>query len=144
VVGSKAVDLHAGDNELVDQAYGLYFDEERESEARLWDRIRGEYLSGGLAAAGPDEVLKAALVGRVDSVIVSRDARLRGTRCRDCENDAAGEPGSCPTCGSGSVFAVDLVDELARRAELTGGRVEFTDPIPGLSQLGHVAALLRY
>jgi peptide subunit release factor 1 (eRF1) len=144
VVGRKPVDLRAGDQELVDEAYGLYFDEERESEARLWDRVKGEYLRGGLAAAGPEDVLKAALVGRVESLIVTRNVTLRGAQCRDCENVTSGEPAACPTCGSASVFPVDLVDELTRRTELTGAQVEFTDPIPGLSRLGDVAALLRY
>jgi hypothetical protein len=75
---------------------------------------------------------------------VTRDAKLVGTRCRACENVAAGEPDACPVCGSASVFPVDLIDELTRAAELTSARVEFADPIEGLSKLGDVAALLRY
>ena len=77
-------------------------------------------------------------------MIVTRDAEIRGVRCRDCENVAAGEPASCPTCGSASVFGVDLVDELSRRLELTSATAEFADPLSGLAELGHVAALLRY
>ena len=144
VVGAKPVDLHADDRTLLEQAHALYFDEERESEERLWERIRSEYLRGGLAAAGPEEVLKAATTGRVEAMIVARDARIVGTRCRDCENVAAVRVEACPTCGSGSVFALDLVDELARQLELTSATAEFSDPIPALSELGGVAALLRY
>lgn len=144
VVGSRAVDLHEDDRELLRTAESLYLDEERASEARLWERIRAEILSGGLAVAGANEVLAAALVGRVDHMIVSRDASIAGARCRDCTNLSAGSPPACLVCGSGSVFAVDLVDALARQIELTSASVEFADPIPGLARLGDVAALLRY
>ncbi|HEX8203958.1 MAG TPA: Vms1/Ankzf1 family peptidyl-tRNA hydrolase, partial [Isosphaeraceae bacterium] len=110
VVGTKAVDLRAGDQALLDEAYALYFGEERESEARLWDRIKNEYLGGSLAAVGPEDVLRAALVGRVEAMIVTRAAKIAGTRCRDCQNVAAGLADACPVCGSASVFGMDLVD----------------------------------
>ncbi|WP_169972621.1 baeRF10 domain-containing protein [Tautonia rosea] len=144
LVGSQAIDLHADDRSLVEAAYALYEDAERASEGRLWEQIRAELFSGGLAVAGPEEVLAAALVGRVDSVIVARDAKFIGVRCRNCTNLSAGEPPTCPVCGSGSVFAVDLIDALARQLELTSATMEFTDPIPGLAKLGDLAALLRY
>lgn len=144
LVGSRPADLRVGDDELVARARALADERERESEAALREQVRGELLRGGLAVAGPADVLAAIQNGRVEAVLVTRDAELTGSRCRDCENVAAGEPGSCPTCGSGSVFAVDLVDELSRQAELTGARVEFADPMPDLTRLGDVAALLRY
>jgi peptide subunit release factor 1 (eRF1) len=144
VAAAAPADLKADDRTLVERAYALYFEEERESEARLWDRVRSELLGGGLAASGAADVLAATLVGRADALLIARDAKLPGTRCRACENVAAGESGACEVCGSASVFPVDLVDELARAAELTSARVEFADPIEGLSELGGVAALLRY
>lgn len=144
VVGSKSVDLHADDRTLLDQAFALYVDEERASEVRLWEQLRAELFSGGPAVAGAEEVLAAALVGRVDSIIVTRDATFDGTRCRDCENLSVGSPSRCPICKSESVFAVDLIDALTHQLELTSATMEFTDPIPGLSKVGDLAALLRY
>ena len=128
----------------MDEAYALYFEAERDSERRLWERIRDEYFRGGLAVAGPDDVLRAALVGRVEAMIVTRDARFEGVRCRSCENLSSGRPERCPVCGSEGVFEVELVDALVRQLELTSAEAEFCDPIPGLSKLGDVAALLRY
>jgi peptide chain release factor subunit 1 len=144
VVGEQAVNLHEGEGALFEKAYGLFFDEEREAERRLWDRIREEVHREGLAATGPGEVLKAALAGRVDSLLVTRDAKLAGTRCRDCDAVIHEARKSCAACKSSSVFEVDLVNTLVRQMELTRGGVEFTDPIPGLSKLGDVAALLRW
>jgi peptide subunit release factor 1 (eRF1) len=93
---------------------------------------------------GPEEVLKAAAVGRVEKIAVTRDAKLSGTRCRDCENLSAGELKKCTVCGSADVFPVDLVNELAELAALTSAETDFVDPIQGLSEAGEVAALLRY
>ncbi|CAN5896737.1 hypothetical protein BH23PLA1_BH23PLA1_04080 [soil metagenome] len=144
VVGRKSVDLHCSDQDLVEQAYALYFEEERASEERLWETIKGEYLRGGLAVAGAADVLEAALVGRIEAMIVTRDAKLPGVRCRDCGQVVAGAPTTCPACASDSVFPVDLVEDLVHQLEQTSAEAEFTDPIPGLSKLGDVAALLRY
>ncbi|MBX2999322.1 MAG: hypothetical protein KF893_12480 [Caldilineaceae bacterium] len=144
VIGKRTTDTAQGEADLIDEAYELFFAEERDEEIRLWDRIKDEYLSDGLAVVGAKDVLDALHLGRIEEIIVTRDAEIRGTRCRDCENIVHGTPEICVVCKSDSVFTVDLVDELVRRAELTSAAVEFTDPIEGLSKQGDVAALLRY
>lgn len=143
-IRKKGIDLHEGDDHTMAEAFELFIEQERAAERRLWDRIREEYLSGGLAAVGATDVLKAALTGRVETIAVTRGARLRGTKCRDCENVVHGTPNRCQICGSASVFTVELVDELARLAEKTSAEVDFVEPIEELSELGEVAALLRY
>lgn len=143
VVGEKAVDLH-DDAAVWDEADHLYRVEERASEEALWTRIQNAYLQGQRAAVGPDDVLRAAAVGRVEQMIVARDARLKGTRCRECENLHAGAYEACPVCASASVFSVDLVNELVELLARSSAAAEFSDPISGLQELGGVAALLRY
>lgn len=144
VVGSQAFDLKRGDDELIEEAYEAYFAQERDAERNLWKRIKNEYKSNGLATTGATDVLDALKIGRADHVIVTRDAEISGTRCRDCDLVVHGTPDTCQACGSSSVFQVDLVDTIARQAELTSAGVEFSDEIKGLTRAGHVAALLRY
>lgn len=144
IIGKRTTDTAKGESDLIDEAYKLFFTEERDEEIRLWDRIKDEYLSNGLAVVGPQNVLDALGLGRVEEIIVTRDAEIEGTRCRDCEALVHGTVDICKACESDSVFTVDLVDELVRRAELTSAAVEFTDPIEGLSKQGDIAALLRY
>jgi peptide chain release factor subunit 1 len=144
VVAEQPVDLSAGDDQLFDRAFDLFFAEERAAEERLWERIRGEYLRGGLAAAGAEEVLAAVQQGRVERMIVARDAKIAGTRCRDCEGLFEGTPAACPQCESESVYKVDLVNELVELLALTSAEAEFADPLPELAEVGQVAALLRY
>jgi peptide chain release factor subunit 1 len=144
LAGTRNVDFSAGDDQIFDTAFDLFFVAEREAEAKLWDKIKNEYCKGGLAVTGPEEVLKAAAVGRVEKIAVTRDAKLAGTRCRDCENLSAGELKKCKICGSADVFPVDLVNELVELLALSSAEADFVDPIQGLSEAGEVAALLRY
>jgi peptide subunit release factor 1 (eRF1) len=136
---------HFDDKEaLWKEVLGLFFEKERADERRLWEQIKDEYMQDGRAAAGPTDVLAAAQSGRVERLLVTRDAKVKGVRCRDCENMSAGAPSACPVCGSEDIFTVDLVNELAELAARTSGETEFADPIDGLSDVGDVAALLRY
>lgn len=143
VSGIEAVDLHQKD-EVWETAFELFFKEERAWDRTLWEEIRSEYMQDGRAVIGPSYVLEAAAVGRVERMLVTRDAKIAGLRCRDCENLSAEDDEACPVCESDSVFKVDLVNELVELLAMSGGEVEFVDPIRGLSKAGHVAALLRY
>ncbi len=143
VAADKRVDLKQ-EEAVWDEAFALFFEEERSDEEALWDRIKNEYLRGGRAVTGADEVLKAAAVGRVDTMVVSRDARIAGTRCRSCENLSAGDREKCPVCGSEDVFKEDLINELVELLALSSAETEFVDAIPSLAEVGEVAALLRY
>lgn len=144
LVGKRSVDVNGDEDAMLEEAFELFFEEERRSEQRLWDRIKNEYMKDGLAVAGATKVLDAVKVGRVDALVVTRDAEIQGTRCRDCENVVHGTPKTCQICGSKSVFPVDLVEELVDHAARTDARVDFADPISGLTEVGDVAALLRY
>ncbi len=144
IVGKRRFDLHRGEDELIDDVYQAYFELEREQELHLWERIKGEYKRHGLAAVGPTDVLDAFRLGQVEELLVDRGAQVKGTQCRDCEAVIEGSPQNCPSCGSRSVFELDLIDELTKQAELTSAQVEYSEAIPGLAKAGHVAALLRW
>ncbi len=143
LAGVKTADL-TKEEHVLEEAFGLFFEEERASEERLWEQIKNAYMRGERAAVRPGNVLKAAATGRVEKLIVTRDAKLAGVRCRDCENLSAGVPENCPVCGKKDLFKVDLVNELVELVARSSGETEFTDPIGGLTEVGDVAALLRY
>jgi len=144
VVGRKGIDRRADQDELVDTALAMIEAQARLDQESLWERIRGEALRDGLAALGPGPVLAAAQQGRVETLVVTREARVGGMRCRDCETLAYAKPQQCPACKSNSVFAVDLLNELVELAALSSADVQFVEPIPALTAEGDVAALLRY
>ena len=147
-LSQKQVDyenVNVKDNEQVwSEIWSQFTTEERSAEKNLWRRIRDTYLEGGRAAVGFDEVIPAALVGRVEKAVVNRNTKATGRRCRDCDNTFVDKVEKCPACGSDSLYEVDLVNELARLAETTSAEIDFSDPIPALEKAGNVAALLRY
>jgi len=144
IVGRKAVQLGKGADWVEKEVFDLFFQEERRSEKHLWDRIRNEYLRGGLAAMGPDAVHEAVVRGRVDTMLALRRLGLEGVRCSECESLARGAPKTCPACGTDWVHAVDFVEELVELVAAHDGETDFCDPVGGLKEAGGVAALLRY
>jgi peptide subunit release factor 1 (eRF1) len=144
LVGERAVDLRKRTRYVNQKIFEMFFEEERRSEKQLWEQIKGEYFRKGLAVVGAEDVLNAVRRGQVGKIVVTRNARIGGVRCRDCENLIVGTPGVCPSCSSQSLFEVDMVNEIVELLALTGAEADFVDAIPGLSAVGDVAALLRY
>jgi peptide subunit release factor 1 (eRF1) len=144
VIARDNADLEDGEDSLVAAAFDHYWAAERVSEQQLWERVRAEYKAGALAAVGATDVLHAVQNGRAEALLIDREVSIQGVRCAACENTMHGTPTSCQICGARALSEVDLVNELTRQAELTGAEVEYADPIAGLSQVGGVAALLRY
>ena len=144
LVGSRSVDGNASDEEALDAAADLAEEGERQSEQELWVAIREQGMGPGLAAFGPTAVLKALREARVETVLMDREAEFDGTKCRACEHVAHGTPRTCQVCGSSDVFEVDLAETLTAQAARTGAEVDFADPFDALTEVGRVAALLRY
>jgi len=144
VVGEKALDLRKGEKSINDEIFSLLWDEERRTEKELWERTKSRYLRGELGVTGSADVLYFSKRGRVENVIVNKDADLKGIRCRDCEALSESSKDTCPECGSSSVFPVNLVNEITELLKLTGGDIEFAEDIKELKEVGDIAAILRY
>jgi peptide subunit release factor 1 (eRF1) len=144
LVGTRPLDAYATEEETLEAALDVAEEAERADERRLWDEIRESNLRGGLATVGATRVLAALEQARVEALLVDREAEIAGTKCRACEHLVHGTPQTCQQCGSADVFPVDLVEALVERAARTGADVDFADPFAALTEVGHVAALLRY
>jgi len=143
-VEDKALDLGKNDDWVQKEIFDLFVVQERASEQALWEVIKTEQLRGGLAAVGIADVLHAAKAGRVGKAVVTRNAHFDGVRCRDCEHLEASTPSQCPQCGSTSLFEVGLVNEFVELLAISNAEIDFVDPIPSLTEVGHIGALLRY
>jgi len=92
---------------------------------------------------GATRVLVAASQGRVEIALIDREAEIEGSCCRDCEHLAHGLPQTCYACGSKDLFAVDLINERVELLARTSAEADVTDPSEALTEVGHIAALLR-
>jgi peptide subunit release factor 1 (eRF1) len=143
LAAAEPVRAGLSDQDLLEQLYPSFVQEERREERQLYEEIREECFHEGRAATGPLPVLARLKEGRVNHLLVDRKLKLKGFRCRGCEYLGHGTPKSCPHC-EGAVFEVDLVNELVELAAQTGAKTEFADAIDGLTTWGGIAALLRY
>jgi peptide chain release factor subunit 1 len=121
---------------------------------------------GGLAAYGEESIRKNLEIGAVDTLLLSaslRKSRLK-IKCQSCGyteektvSITAGKTvrdiplGNCPKCTSPLVLdeEIDIVDELAKIADLSSAKVElisddFEEGSILFSAFGGIAAILRY
>ena len=143
-VVEKAIDLSKGDSSVNNDILELFREEEVTTGLEHWEKIRVEYLRGGLAAIGPEGVLYMAKAQRIEHIIVDRTLHTLGMRCRDCHNLNIGLLESCPACGSLSFYNIEVFNEILDMVYLYGGTAYFTDPIQTLTDSGGIAAHLRY
>lgn len=140
----KRSDLGKGSSSVNEDIWELFRDLERASERDLWERIRSEFLRGGLGVVGLKDVLAAARENKVEKMIVCRDYKPSGLRCRDCGTLSIDSTQICSACNSKSLYEVAAVNELVKLVELQGGETDFANPISTLVECGNIAALLRY
>ncbi len=144
LVGTRSIDGNASDEDALDAAADIAEEGERQAEQELWIAIREQGMGPGLAAFGPTAVLKTLREARAEVILLDREAEFEGTKCRACELVMHGTPRTCQACGSADVFEVDLVEAMTQQAARTGAEVDFADAFEALTEVGRVAALLRY
>ncbi|MDD3625998.1 MAG: Vms1/Ankzf1 family peptidyl-tRNA hydrolase [bacterium] len=143
IVGEKSIDLSKGDAFIEKEIYDLFVQEERHSERELWDKIKKRYLSCGLSVIGVNEVMEAVKAGKMEILLILKDLKLRGYRCKKCDALLSDDLNLCPVC-KGELFEIDLVEEIIELVKLGNGEVDFAEKIKELSQFGGLAGLIRY
>jgi hypothetical protein len=107
--------------------------------------IVGEALRGGLAVAGPEDVVLAANEGRIHVLFAEDDLAQSGYRCEDCgalgHDVEAAEV--CPYCQGELHAMLSLKEALVARTLASSGRVELVRRDGRLHAFRGVAALLR-
>lgn len=143
-VVEKAIDLSKGDSSVNKDIMDLFQEEELTNGLEQWEKIRAEYLRGGLAVIGPEDVLSTAKAQRIEHAVVDRTLQPPGMRCRNCDSLNIGLIKSCRACGSQSLYEVEVFNDILDMVYQAGGTAHFTDPIPTLTDSGGIAAHLRY
>ncbi len=140
----KTSDLSRGEGSVNNDIMAFLSDEEHRFQQDYWEYIRSEYLRGGLAVVGLDDVLRAAQAGRIDKMIVDRTFHPLVERCQNCHSLNGGEVETCTVCGSKLLFKVSVINEILDMLIQSGAEYHFADSMPELREVGGIAALLRY
>ncbi len=115
----------------------------RKRQAAEVDRLRSALGMGDGAAVGLDDVLRALVERRVDTLLVSDGFEAQGWRCSSCAFLATRGP-NCPLCGTRMEQADDIVEEAVLEALHQSCAVEVCRENADLDVLGRIGALLRF
>jgi peptide subunit release factor 1 (eRF1) len=105
----------------------------------LRQRVDQDYL----ATAGFQATLTALQEGKVDTLVISQDQEVSGSRCPKCGFVFAREVNECPYDSSPTDVEDNVVEAAIRIAEEQGSEVQFVEE-SDVSVLRGVGALLRY
>src|SRR5436305_1587680 len=115
----------------------------RTREAADVDRLRAAAGMRDGAAVGLDDVLKALVERRVDTLLLSDGFESPGWRCSSCGFLATRGP-SCPVCSTRMAQAEDVVEEAVQEALNQSVHLEVCRENADLDVLGCIGALLRF
>jgi len=140
----KSMDLSKGVGSINNDIMAILSDKEHTSQQDYWECIRAEYLRGGLAVVGLDDVLQATKAGRVEKMVVNSTFHPQVKRCQNCHSLNKGEVETCTFCGSKLLFKISVINEILDMLIQSHAEFHFADSIPELGEVGGIAALLRY
>lgn len=145
VLGLVDLSIDTPRKEIVEVGDEIALEDERARSRKRAEDLRAEILKGGLAVQGVEATRDALNQGRVNVLILLKNASIPGWICERCQILEARKkpPETCPTCG-GPTSTVNVVEELYELAERTGAEVEFVEEDACLASSEGVGALLRY
>lgn len=143
IIGFFETDIDTPENELLKEAFSIFFDKEREEEKEMVDKLRNEVLKDGLATYGVNETLKALEQGKAEKILVNMGTKVRGWKCERCRVVEKGDAKTCKYCNL-DVYTVDVIEEIVEEAQKMDCEMEFIKPNDVLEELGGIGAFLRY
>ena len=105
----------------------------------LAERVRQNHY----ATSGFHETLEQLQEGKVDTLVIARDAEREGAQCMKCGFYLPRVGAQCPYCGGETRDSIDIVEVMIRMAADQNASVEFVEP-GSLPEYRGVGALLRF
>jgi peptide subunit release factor 1 (eRF1) len=143
IAARLAVPVSAREDDVREAAVAAEEDVVRRREAADVDRLRSAAGMGDGAVVGLDEVLKALVERRINTLLVSDGFEAPGWRCSSCGFLATRGP-SCPVCSTRMEQASDVVEEAVQEALNQSVHLEVCRENADLDVLGCIGALLRF
>ena len=137
------IEFNEAEGRLITRAEELVFEDEKKRSEENAQRLREEILKDGLGVYGLKETMDAVKNGQVDTLLVSKDLKVRGWICEKCQSVGPGFVKICPNCES-VTSEVDVIEEIIEFAERKETGIEFVEGNLMLEELGGIGGLLRY
>jgi peptide chain release factor subunit 1 len=144
VVGQVSLDMNATPAEAWERAYEVAQEAQRQGEVELLEQIITAAAKGGVGAIGLADTLTAFQQGRIYHLIVDPNLHVAGKQCTNCAAMIVEDLASCPYCDSKLVPSADVVNLAVHKALDSGIKVSVLEQNDRLTEIGGIAALLRY
>lgn len=144
VIGQISLDINASPAQVWERAFEVALAAQRRAEAELLEEVITLAHKGGAGAIGLADVLHALHAGRAHHLLVDRDFHAPGRQCASCHATIVEELATCPYCGGELVPTADVVNLAIHQAIDAGVKVSSLDHGTRLTEVGGIAALLRY
>jgi len=144
VVGQTSLDTNASPGEAWERAFEVAQAAQRQAEESQLEQVITAALKGGAGALGLADTLTVLQQGRIHELLVSPDLHAPGQRCTQCRAVLLNMPASCPYCGGELVTSADVVNLVVHAAIDAGLKVAVLDRSARLTEVGGIAAVLRY
>jgi peptide subunit release factor 1 (eRF1) len=146
VVDVVKMDVRAPDHQVLEETLDALRGKDLETDAEHVEALIGAWRAGGLAVAGPEDTMKALVMGQVEELLITATpAALR--RARNLPPGSAPGPVEVDTSAANAGVDPDLLklaDELVTKAQQTSARIRFVEDPTLLNDVGGVGALLRF
>lgn len=144
IVGQTSLDLSASSVDAWEQAFKVAQEAQREAESELLEQVITAARKGAMAVTGLGDTLMAMHQGRVHQLLVDPELHMPGRQCANCGAVLVEDLAACPYCGGALVASADVVNLLVHRAIDAGLKVSAMDRHARLTEVGGIAAVLRY
>ncbi len=144
VVGQINLDMNASPAVVWEHAFQIAREAQRQAESELLEQVVTLAHKGGAGATGLADILVVLQAGRVHHLLVDTNFHTPGHQCANCPAVVIEDLTICPYCGGALVTTSDAVNLAVHRAIDAGVKVSALDRSPLLTQVGGIAAVLRY
>ncbi len=145
IKGQFGAEMFLRPDEILQRVEPLLAGCEAEEERRIVDELITRAMKGDSAVLGLEDVLNAAVEGKINTLVYVEDFRATGSRCRECGFLTTQSLQDCPYCSSAMEQIDYMVDLISQMAVEKGARVEvLAHETDRLKERGNIGAILRF
>ena len=124
LIGIASLPVEASEKDILEETNRLEQEYQRRSEKELVDLLLTAAGKERRAVTGLGGTVRAAVEGRVMSLVYDEGHQESGGECARCGTLFEGQPQPCPHCGGYVERVDDLIERLVESAVKTGESVE--------------------
>ena len=144
VIGQISLDMSSTPSEAWDRAFEVAQQAQIQAETDLLAQVITAAHKGGPGATGLADTLAALQQGRIYQLLVDPTLHQPGQQCTNCHAVLIETVEACPYCQGTLAPSADVVNLAVHQAVDLGLKVSVLEANPQLTDVGGIAAVLRY